>query len=276
VSDATSGVAISGLGQLPLELVLGFGIGLSLGLLGGGGSILTVPALVYLVGQTPQAAVATSLAIVGANSALGATFHHFKGSLNWKVAALFGGAGMLAAYLASGLSNYFAPATLLVAFALLMLAIGALMLRQDRRRQDWRRQEMSLEAGRVPAGPMRSAWVAVASGAGVGLLTGVLGVGGGFLIVPALVMLVGLPMYQAVGTSLVIIAANSLAGLLGHLDGPPFDLALTLAFVSAGLGGTFTGARLAHRLPAARLKQVFGGFVILLAVFMLVDNLPKL
>lgn len=263
-------VAGSVLGQLPLELVLGFGIGLSLGLLGGGGSILTVPALVYLVGQTPQAAVVTSLAIVGANSALGATFHHFKGSLNWKVAGLFGGAGMLAAYLASGLSEHFTPAALLAAFALLMLAIGALMLRRDGRRQETVPQE------RMPAGPERGSWVALASGAGVGLLTGILGIGGGFLIVPALVMLVGLPMYQAVGTSLVIIAANSLAGLLGHLDGPPFDLALTLAFVSAGLVGTFTGARLAHRLPAAQLRRVFGGFVIALAVFMLVDNLPKL
>ncbi len=107
-------------------------------------------------------------------------------------------------------------------------------------------------------------------------MTGILGVGGGFLIVPALVMLVGLPMYQAVGTSLVVIAANSFAGLLGHIHMPGFDLALTMTFVAAGLLGTFAGAKLANRLPARRLKQVFAVFVILLAIFILRDNLPKL
>jgi len=90
------------------------------------------------------------------------------------------------------------------------------------------------------------------------------------------VMLVGLPIYQAVGTSLVIIAANSIAGLLGHLNEGLFDLSLTLVFVAAGLAGTFAGSKLAHRLPAARLKQAFALFVIILAVFLLQDNLPKL
>lgn len=247
---------------LPLDLLLGFGIGLSLGLLGGGGSILTVPALVYLVGQSPQAAVTTSLAIVGGNSLMGAAFHNGQGTLNWKIAAIFGGAGMVTAYAAAGLSRHFTPAALLVAFGVLMLIVAALMLlRRDR-------------AGTATA--PRPWWVALAAGAGVGVLTGVLGVGGGFLIVPALVMLVGLPIYQAVGTSLVIIAANSAAGLLGHLHQGMFDLSLTLIFVAAGLAGTFLGSRLAHRLPAARLKQAFALFVVVLAIFLLQDNLPKL
>lgn len=247
---------------LPLELLLGFLIGLSLGLLGGGGSILTVPALVYLVGQSPQVAVATSLAIVGGNSLFGAAFHNGRGSLNWKVAALFGGAGMLTAYASAGLSRHFSPAALLVAFAVLMLIVAALMLL---------RRERSDAQSRP-----RPWWITLFTGAGVGVLTGILGVGGGFLIVPALVMLVGLPIYQAVGTSLVIIAANSLAGLLGHLDQGAFDLQLTLVFIAAGLGGTFVGSKLAHRLPANRLKQAFAVFVIVLAVFLLTDNLPKL
>jgi uncharacterized protein len=248
---------------LPLDLVLGFAIGLSLGLLGGGGSILTVPALVYLVGQSPQAAVTTSLAIVGGNSLMGAMFHNGQGTLNWKIAALFGGAGMTVAYLAAGLSQLFSPAALLVAFAVLMFVVGGLMLLQRGRQQN-------------SDGRTRPWWVTLLAGAGVGLLTGVLGVGGGFLIVPALVMLVGLPMYQAVGTSLIIIAANSAAGLLGHLNQGLFDISLTLIFVAAGLAGTFVGARLAQRLPASRLKQVFAVFVILLALFLLRDNLPKL
>lgn len=250
------------LSGLPLDLALGFAIGLSLGLLGGGGSILTVPALVYLVGQSPQAAVTTSLAIVGGNSLIGAAFHGGQGTLNWKVAALFGSAGMITAYAAAGLSKRFSPAALLVAFAVLMLVVAALMLLWRNRRSE--------------AAAPRPWWVTLLAGAGVGLLTGILGVGGGFLIVPALVMLVGLPMYQAVGTSLIIIAANSIAGLLGHLNQGFFDPGLTLVFVAAGLGGTFVGARLAHRLPAARLKQAFAVFVIVLAVFLLQDNLPKL
>jgi hypothetical protein len=247
---------------LPLELLLGFSIGLSLGLLGGGGSILTVPALVYLVGQSPQVAVVTSLAIVGGNSLLGAALHNGQGALNWRIAALFGGAGMLTAYASAGLSKHFPPAALLVAFALLMLVVAALML---------------LRRDRPNAQPRpRPWWVALMAGAGVGILTGILGVGGGFLIVPALVMLVGLPIYQAVGTSLVIIAANSLAGLLGHLGQGVFDLQLTLIFVVAGLGGVYAGSKLSHRLPASRLKQVFAVFVMVLAIFLLKDNLPKL
>jgi uncharacterized protein len=247
---------------LGLDLALGFAIGLSLGLLGGGGSILTVPALVYLVGQSPQAAVTTSLAIVGANSMLGAFFHQRQGSLDWKVAAIFGGAGMLVAYFAGGLSHLFSSAMLMVMFAFLMLVIGTLMIFQ-------REKKPSL----LNSQPRW--WVSLLSGAGVGLLTGVLGVGGGFLIVPALVMLVGLPMYQAVATSLVIIAANSLAGLLGHIQSGVLDLSLILVFVLAGLFGTLVGSRFAHRLPARQLRQAFAVFVVLLAVFLLIDNLPK-
>ena len=249
--------------QFALDLFLGFGIGLSLGLMGGGGSLLTVPALVYLVGQTPQAAVTTSLAIVGANSLMGASFHKAQGSLNWKVALSFGGAGMLVAYLAAGLSKMLPEAVLLIAFALVMLLVGGLMLTRK---------------GGDPTEILvpRPLPVVIASGAGVGLLTGILGVGGGFLIVPALVMLVGLPMQMAVGTSLIIIAMNSLAGFLGHAGDGSFNLALTGIFTLAGLIGTFAGAKLNKRLPAGKLQRVFAWFVIGLAVFLLYDNLPHI
>jgi uncharacterized protein len=246
-----------------LGLVLGFGIGGSLGLLGGGGSILTVPALVYLVGQTPQVAVMTSLAIVGTNSVLGAFFHRSQGTLNWRVALLFGGAGMVTAYIAAGFSNRLSPDLIMVAFATLMLVIGLLLI--------FRRQpQVTADLDHL------SLWKILASGAAVGLLTGILGVGGGFLIVPALVMLVGLPMRHAVGTSLVVIAMNSLAGFAGHLGDAALDATALAVFVTAGLAGTFAGARLAHRLPADRLRQIFSVFVIALAVFLLYDNLPKL
>ncbi len=184
-------------------MALGFAIGGSLGLLGGGGSILTVPALVYVVGQSPQAAIATSLAIVGANSGLGAWFHFRQGTLKWKVALLFGLAGMVAAYPAAQLSRHLPGGLLLVTFAALMLVVGAVMLL--RRESD--------TSGHTPHG-----WLSIlAGGLAVGAMTGLLGVGGGFLIVPALILLVGLPMKEAVGTSLAVIALNSASALAGHL-----------------------------------------------------------
>jgi uncharacterized membrane protein YfcA len=248
-----------------IDSILGFAIGLTLGFLGGGGSILTVPALVYIVGQSPQAAVTASLLIVGANAASGALFHRHEESLNWRVALLFGGVGMVTAYLAAGLSQLLSSTTLLILFALLMLVVGACMI--------FAKTPRRTDAGRAPAG----AWlVTAASGAGVGVLTGFLGMGGGFLIVPALVMLVGLPIRQAVGTSLVIIAMNCLAGLLGHLGGGDLDLVVVGIFVAAGAAGAFAGARLARVLKPDQLRTSFAVFVVLLGAFLLADNVGKL
>jgi uncharacterized membrane protein YfcA len=222
-----------------------------------------VPALVYLVGQTPQVAVTTSLAIVGANSMMGAMFHGSKGNLDWKVALLFGGAGMLVAYLSAGISKHIEPEILLVAFAVLMLVIGVMLL--FRRSKD---VETSYKA--------KPLLLVLVIGAGVGLLTGILGVGGGFLVVPALVMLLGLPIQVAIGTSLVVIAMNSAAGFLGHVSSGSFDWMVTLVFVAAGLVGTFSGMRLSSRLSSSKLQKAFAVFVIALAFFLLFDNLSKL
>lgn len=243
-----------------MDIALGFVIGLALGLMGGGGSILTVPALVYLQGQNPRAAVTASLVIVGANSLSGMLFHRKQGTLNWKVALTFGGAGMAMAFLAAKWSKAFAPTTLMIVFALLMLVIGALMI--------LRRTTGQTEK---PHG----LWATVLSGAAVGALTGFLGVGGGFLIVPALVMLVGLPMRHAVGTSLLVIAMNSLAGLLGHL-GDAIDMQVVLLFAAAGIAGTFVGVRLTRLIQPDRLRQIFAVFVIGLAIFLLYDNVGRL
>jgi uncharacterized membrane protein YfcA len=242
---------------------LGFIIGMTLGLLGGGGSILTVPALVYVIGQTPQVAVTASLMIVGANSALGAMFHRAEGTLNWRVALIFGGTGMITAYAAAGLSSLFSPTLLMVMFALLMMAVGTLMMARpavDRQNENFQQN--------VP--------VVIIAGAGVGVLTGFLGVGGGFLIVPALVMLVGLPMQQAVGTSLIIIAMNSLAGLLGHLGESAIDLNMILIFVITGVAGTLVGTKLAQHIESKHLQKLFAVFIIGLAIFLLIDNMSKI
>lgn len=248
--------------QIVVDVLLGFAIGLSLGLLGGGGSILTVPALVYVVGQSPQAAVTASLVIVGANSMVGAFMHRSQGTLNWRVALLFGGIGMGTAYLAAGWSKLLPAPMLMALFALLMLAVGLFMI--------WKPQPAESEqSGR--------GWpVILASGAAVGLLTGFLGVGGGFLIVPALVMLVRLPIRQAVGTSLVVIAMNSLAGFLGHLHDAAIDPQVVMIFVTAGLTGALVGARLAHVLHPDQLRKSFALFVIALAIFLLIDNAWKM
>ncbi len=248
--------------SLLLDGVLGLTVGLMLGLLGGGGSILTVPMLVYLVGQTPQAAVTASLVIVGANSALGVLLHRAKGAVNWQIAVLFGGAGMVFAYLAANFSRFFPSEALMIAFALLMLVVGALMLRKS---------------GEASAQAAELCWRKVLiGGAAVGALTGFLGVGGGFLIVPTLVMLLGLPMRQAVGTSLVIIAMNSAAGLLGHLGKTALDVGMIATFVGAGLLGTVIGAGLTGKLKPDQLRRAFALFVIGLAAVLLIDNLSKL
>lgn len=245
-----------------LIFAIGFGIGTLLGLLGGGGSILTVPALVYLVGQSPQVAVTASLAIVGANSAVGAFLHGTHGALNWRVALIFGGVGMVMAYVSAGVSKAVSPVLLMVIFAVLMLVIGAMMVFYHPH-----------EGGRD--NPV-SLYKVILSGATVGALTGFLGVGGGFLIVPALVMLVGLPMKQAIGTSLVVIAMNSVSGFVGHLGGEPIDTTLIFAFVMAGMAGTFVGVEMGRRISPDMLRKGFAGFVIVLAVFLLIDNMGKL
>ncbi len=245
-----------------IQLALGFAIGLALGLLGGGGSILTVPALVYVMGYHPGTAVTASLAIVGVNSLSGALVHRRQGTLNWPVALSFGGAGMVTAYFAARLSHFFPSTVLLTAFALLMLAVGGLMLHRRR-------------TAAAPAEP-RGLAVTLAAGASIGALTGFLGVGGGFLIVPALVMLVGLPMPVAVGTSLLVIAMNSASGLLGHLDGTELDWRLIALFALAGIAGTFTGSKLSKAIHPDQLRQAFGIFVIALALYLLYDNVGRL
>ena len=249
--------------NLILSLVLGFCVGGSLGLLGGGGSILTVPALVYILGLTPQVAVTTSLVIVGVNSIIGTFFHRKKG-LNLRVALIFGGTGMVTSYFSAGLSKQLSPNVLMILFALLMLLVGIVLLR---------RKDVQ---SNVPQGDDLNLWKVLAGGAVVGLLTGLLGVGGGFLIVPALVILVGMPVHHAVGTSLVVIAMNSFAGFLGHLDGIVLDIPLILTFIVAGVFGSFAGTKLGKRLNAAILRRTFSVFIIGLALFLLYDNISKI
>lgn len=245
----------------------GIVIGLSLGLLGGGGSILTVPILIYALGQDAQAAVATSLAIVGTNAVVGTVMHWRAGHVRVRQALLFGAAGMAGAYFAAGLSSLVSDELLLVFFAILMLVIGSLMLRPLPVREAEETESRS---------QLAQLGLTLLAGAGVGVLTGFLGVGGGFLVVPALVLVLRMSMADAVGSSLLVIGLNSAAGLAGHLQGGELNLPLVITFALAGVLGLALGSRWSHRWPAARLRQAFAGLVFVLAVTLLVLNVPAL
>jgi uncharacterized membrane protein YfcA len=245
-----------------LAIALSTLIGVSLGLLGGGGSILAVPLLVYVARIDVHAAIGMSLAVVGATSLGGALIHARAGRVDVRAAALFGVMGMVGAPLGARASYAVAPRTLLILFALLMILVGGLMLRGRS------------AASPSPHAPPRARLPAVVpTGLGVGLLTGFLGVGGGFLIVPALTFLGGLPIHAAVGTSLLVIALNAAAGLAAHLRHGDLPVGLTAVFAAASTLGALLGVRLAATLDPLRLKRSFAAFVTGVGLLLLVKNL---
>ncbi|WP_411123116.1 sulfite exporter TauE/SafE family protein [Streptomyces sp. x-19] len=239
-----------------LTLAASLLIGVFLGVLGGGGSMLTVPILVYLAGQHTQQAIAASLFVVGVTSLAGLTSHARAGRVRWRTGTLFGLAGMAGAYAGGRLAAYIPDTVLLVAFALMMLATAAAMLRGPRKTSKRAHGELPL-------------YRLLLQGLLVGVVTGLLGAGGGFLIVPALALLAGLPMGSAVGTSLLVIAMNSFAGLAGHLSDAHLDWSLTLAVTVAAVLGSLIGGRLAGRIPQRALRTGFGWFVVAMGGFVL-------
>lgn len=249
--------------QLLIGLFLSGLIGLSLGLIGGGGSIITVPVLVYVIGIEAHEAIGMSLAVVGATSLIGSFFHYRRGNMEMKTGILFGVTGIIGALAGSPLTKLFSPSALLLVFALLMLIIAIVMLRRGK-------SNKPVQANETPHQPQIRK--AVLAGFGVGLLTGFLGVGGGFLIVPALVMFGGLPMKKAVGTSLFVIFLNCAAGLVGHAGGNHFDWRLTALVTLLAVAGTIGGTLLSHRIAAGKLQTGFAAFVLATAVFLIAKN----
>ena len=245
-----------------LVLALSVLIGLSLGVLGGGGSILTVPILVYVAGLDPKEAIATSLFVVGVTSAAGVVSHARGGRVMWRTGLLFGLAGMAGAFVGGLVGGHAPGQLLLLAFALMMVATSLAMLR-GRRTPEGARKHAELPLFRV-----------LLDGAVVGLVTGLVGAGGGFLVVPALALLGGLPMSVAVGTSLVVIAMKSFAGLPGYLTSVQLDWGLTLGVTAAAVVGSVVGGRLAGRIPEATLRRGFGWFVLVMGGFVLVQQAP--
>jgi uncharacterized protein len=246
---------------LVATLALALLIGVVLGLLGGGGSILAVPVLVYVAGQDAKAAIAMSLLVVGVTSAAGAISHARAGRVRWRTAGVFGVAGMVGAYGGGRLAEFIPGTWLLIAFALMMGATAVAMLRGR-----------DTPTGAHGDGQVKVVRIVV-DGLVVGVVTGLVGAGGGFLIVPALVLLGGVPMATAVGTSLVIIAMKSGAGLLGYLASTPIDWTLASAVTGAAVVGSVVAGRFAGRVPEDRLRRAFGWFVAVMAVFVLVQEL---
>jgi uncharacterized membrane protein YfcA len=242
-------------------------VGLVLGLLGSGGSILTVPVLVYLVGEPNKLAIAESLGIVTLISLVGAMPFAYRGQVDWRSVGLFGAPGMAGAYLGAYLSK-FMPGTLQLAiFAAVMLLAAMMMFR--------RTVPGSRDDG------VRVYWKVMLDGLGVGVLTGLVGVGGGFLIVPALVLLGGLPMHLAIGTSLCIIALKSISGFVKYIDvlgeaGLSIHWDLVLIFSLIGIVGSFVGGRIGAYVPQARLKRGFAVFLVLMGVIILGQNVAAL
>ncbi|MBY8870623.1 sulfite exporter TauE/SafE family protein [Micromonospora sp. PLK6-60] len=249
-------------GTLLLTVGLAVLIGISLGLLGGGGSILAVPLLVYVADLPAKEAIATSLLVVGATSAVGVLPHARAHRVRWRTGLLFGVAGMTGAYAGGRLAAFVPAAVLLTGFAIMMLATATAMIR-GRRAAEGRPVPHELPVLRV-----------ITDGVVVGLVTGLVGAGGGFLVVPALALLGGLPMPVAVGTSLVVIAMKSFAGLAGYLSSVQINWGLAVAVTAAAVVGSLLGGRLAGRIPADLLRQAFGWFVVVMGVFVLGQQLP--
>ena len=239
----------------------GFGlvVGALLGLVGGGGSILAVPALVYGVGLPLAAAIPTSLVVVGASSAVAVLPRLRSGGL--RLALIIGAAGTLTAYLGAMVNRLLDQKILLLAFAAIMVFAGIRMLMPSKS-----------EGGScaLPDGGInwrRCLPKAIATGAVVGFLTGLLGVGGGFLIVPALTLVLGLPMAATVGTSLVIIVINSIAGFAAHLGDLEIDWGVTAAFALAAMAASVIAGRFGRGIPDRILERSFAILVLVIAVF---------
>ena len=260
-------------------VIIGFAaailIGVSLGLIGGGGSILTVPVLVYILGIDPVLATAYSLFVVGSTSLVGAGTYMKKGLVNYKTALVFAIPSFIAVFLTRkflvpplpdplfsiGEAMITKNIGIMVFFALIMLAASYSMIR-GKKGESEEEEEVKFNLPMIAL-----------EGSVVGVITGIVGAGGGFLIIPALVLLAKLPMKMAVGTSLLIIAAKSLIGFLGDLSSQTIDWQLLLIFTGLSIVGIFIGSALSKKINEKVLKTGFGWFVLLMGIYIITKEL---
>ncbi len=244
---------------MTLSLIFGLGIGVSLGLLGGGGSIIAVPVLVYAAGVPANEAVGMSLLVVGSASVLGSFLNLRQGLVHFRAATLFSVPGIVGAFIGAEFTHLVPAPWLLLSFASLMATVAVVMLRG--------KPESELKPA-IQCNVIRC----VSVGLGVGLLTGFVGVGGGFLIVPAMVLFAHFPVKMAAGTSLVVIAINSAAGFFAHLGLSEFDWQLIGLFIAVTLAGMLVGTRVSRHVSTEKLRKGFAWFVLAVAAFVVAQN----
>ena len=247
-----------------IGLLLALLVGITLGLLGGGGSIMTVPIFVYVLGYDPKLAIAMSLPVIGTTSLVGALSHWKAGNVNLRTALLFGAVAMFGAFAGARLGTILAGAAQLSLLAVVMLLAAAMMFRSATR------QPASGEPAGAPQ-PMR-AGLLIPVALTVGVITGLVGVGGGFLVVPALVILARIPMKQAVGTSLLVIAMNSASAFAGYLGHTAFPWGFMATFTLVAVAGILAGTAMARFVSQAALKQGFAVFLVVMGAFILYRN----
>lgn len=254
--------------MIAIAAILAVFIGMAVGLLGGGGSILTTPLLIYVLGFDPKQAIAASLFVVGVTSIFGLIGHARAGRVVWRIGLLFGGAGMVGAFIGGQIGARLPSALLLAAFAVMMGITAVAMIRG--------RQQ-------VPGGAHKGLplFRILLDGLVVGFVTGLVGAGGGFLVVPALALLAGLAMPRAVATSLLVVAMKSFAGLAGYVftiggdslislnPATTFNWPVTLIVTAAAIVGALIGSALVAKIHPDKLRKAFGYFVLVMAVFIL-------
>lgn len=255
-----------------LGLALALGVGLVLGLLGGGGSILALPIFLYVFAIPPKPAIAMSLAVVGASAFIGFLGHWRQGTVSLRVALPFGACAMAGAFVAARLARHVPAQLQLALFAGFAGTAAALMLR-DSMRSSRSAPDGAVGAPERASEEARFSPVLAAQGVGVGILTAIIGAGGGFVIVPALVLLAGLPVRAAVGSSLLIIAMNALSGFVGYIGQVPIAWALVAQFTLVASAGVVIGTRLVPHVPQARLKQGFAVMILVLGTYLVVRAL---
>lgn len=245
-------------------------IGLSLGLIGGGGSVLALPILVYVMGVPVKSAIAMTLVIVGTVSILGVIPHWRGHNISGKTALLFGSTTTLGSFLGARIATlpFITDTVQMTLFASTMLLAAIFMVRRGS-------QPVASDNSLIlyPQPVCQYCWLwLITEGLGVGVLTGLVGVGGGFAIVPALVLLGKVPMKKAIGTSLLIIICNSITGFLGYVGSVPLDGHLMLSFIMAASLGTIPGAYFAQFISAQKLQKAFGYFLLVVAAVVLTQN----
>ena len=244
--------------------ILALAVGFVLGLLGGGGSVLTVPILIYALDVPVKPAIATSLCVVGLVAFIGFLTHARQGTVAKRVALIFGPFAVVAAYAGARVAKHVPGEAQLIMFALISLVGSVMMFRGTFRNasaQGAAPYKREIEA--------RTFILLALEGIAVGFITGLIGIGGGFLIVPALVLVAGLPMRLAVGTSLLVITMNALSGFAGYVGTVPVDWNLVVWFSAVAAVGSITGTLVSKRVPQQRLKQVFGVLLIGVSLYVL-------